>query len=47
MTLFRKSNTNPCYNCIYFNACGEDDRTEPCRGQKKAHRKVRKIFRRG
>ncbi len=23
----------PCRNCIYFNACGENTRTEPCYGR--------------
>ena len=23
----------PCRNCIYFNTCGESNRTEPCYGR--------------
>lgn len=23
----------PCRNCIYFNTCGENTRTEPCAGR--------------
>ena len=25
---------HPCQGCIYFNACGENTRTEPCYGRK-------------
>lgn len=39
-----KKQTNPCYNCVYYDACGEDDRTAPCKGQKKLNRKVVKIL---
>lgn len=29
------SNKNStCYNCIYFNACGDEERTEPCDGKR-------------
>ena len=24
---------HPCRNCIYFDACGESGRTEPCKGR--------------
>lgn len=24
----------PCQNCVYFNACGDHQRTEPCNGRK-------------
>ena len=24
----------PCRNCIYFKACGDNMRTEPCKGRK-------------
>ena len=23
----------PCRNCSYYNACGDFDRTEPCKGR--------------
>ena len=44
MNILKKSKSNPCYNCVYYNACGEDDRTEPCKGQKKLSRKTRKVL---
>jgi hypothetical protein len=28
-----KQPTHPCLNCIYFKACGETNRTEPCDGR--------------
>jgi hypothetical protein len=28
-----KMPTHPCINCIYFKACGETNRTEPCEGR--------------
>ena len=24
----------PCRNCTYFDACGDSERTEPCKGRK-------------
>lgn len=24
---------HPCINCVYFKACGETNRTEPCSGR--------------
>ena len=24
----------PCRNCVYFKACGDNMRTEPCKGRK-------------
>lgn len=31
----------PCRNCIYFNTCGESNRTEPCYGRvTKSEKKV-------
>lgn len=37
----------PCRGCVYFNACGENTRTEPCKGrmtksEKKAQEKADK-----
>lgn len=23
----------PCRNCVYYNACGDSDRAEPCKGR--------------
>lgn len=29
-----KSVKHPCCNCVYFDACGESSRTQPCAGRK-------------
>ncbi|MCR0168703.1 hypothetical protein MKC94_03010 [[Clostridium] innocuum] len=29
-----KSVKYPCRNCVYFGACGESSRTQPCAGRK-------------
>ena len=28
-----KSVKKPCIGCVYFKACGEPSRTEPCKGR--------------
>lgn len=37
----------PCRNCIYFNTCGESNRTEPCYGRvtKSEKQKIRETGR--
>lgn len=30
----KKNVKYPCRGCVYFNACGENMRTEPCNGRK-------------
>ena len=29
----KKQPKHPCIGCIYFKACGETNRTEPCEGR--------------
>lgn len=39
----KKQPLHPCQNCIYFKACGETNRTQPCEGrQTKTDLKKRK-----
>lgn len=33
----------PCIGCIYFKACGNTNRTEPCKGRKTKSEKKRRI----
>lgn len=30
----------PCRNCVYFKTCGENTRTEPCKGRQTKREKT-------
>lgn len=35
---------HPCQGCVYFNACGESTRTEPCAGRMTKRERKHKKF---
>lgn len=42
--ILKKQNINPCAICVYYDACGDEERTVPCKSQKKLSKKAIKII---